>query len=332
MVLLIDGSSLLSTSFYGNVPREYLKCKTEEEYNVVLPKLLQTTDGIYTNGIYGFCKTLKKIETKYHPEYLAVAWDLNRNTFRRKMYPDYKAQRKPTRQELSSQFEYTQKLLDYIGIYSFGIDGLEADDLVGSMAKKYADQDVVILTKDHDQLQLIDSHTTVWLNAKVDDIIVELGIKQSDVPTHPEGYFPFDEKTFESYYGFKPIQIIDYKALAGDSSDNIPGIKGVGEKSATELIKEFGSVESIVDFITTADKKTLDAKKEEFKARGATRIPLKALSEDMVGGPNMGLLCKKLATIKTDVENIPNLEDIRYAPNDEKRTKIYNRLQFKSLL
>lgn len=332
MVLLIDGSSLLSTSFYGNIPREYLRAKTDEEYAAILPKLLQTDDGIYTNGIYGFCKVLKKIEAKYNPEYLAVAWDLNRNTFRRTMYADYKAQRKPTRMELHSQFAYTQKLLDYIGIYSFGVEGYEADDLIGSMAKKYADQDVVILTKDQDQLQLIDKHTTVWLNTKVDDVVVDLGLKQSEVPTHLDGYFPFNEEYFTKYYGFAPAQIIDYKALSGDASDNIPGIKGVGEKSAIELIKEFGSVEAIASFITTADAKAIEAKKNEFKARGASRIPMKALVTDMVGGPNMGLLCKQLATIKTDVKPLPELDEIKYTPDAKKREKMYARLQFKSLL
>ncbi len=175
-VLLIDGSSILSTCFFGNIPKEYLKAKTEEDYNMVLPKLLQTADGLYTNGIYGFCKILKKIEANFKPEYVAVAWDLSRQTFRREMYSDYKAQRKPTRPELSQQFGHMQKLLDYIGICSIGSEGVEADDLIGSMASKYKGEEIVILTKDQDQLQLISDSVSVWLlTSKFDDIVVEYG-------------------------------------------------------------------------------------------------------------------------------------------------------------
>lgn len=328
MIMLIDGSSILSTCFFGNIPKEYLRAKTDEEFEAILPRILQTHDGLYTNAIYGFCKILKKIDNLYKPEYMAIAWDLNRNTFRREMYSEYKAQRKPTRPELSQQFEHMQKLLNYIGIASFGIDGVEADDLIGSMAKKYKDQEIVILTKDQDQLQLISDNVTVWLNThKSDDIVVELGIKQADIPKHLDGTFPFNEEYFKEYYGFNPIQIIDFKALSGDASDNIPGIKGVGDKSAIALIKEFGSVEAILDFFKNSNEEEIEAKKAEFKNKGYSRIPVKALTED----DGIGLLSKKLATIKCDCE-VPELESIKYAPNVERRRKMYERLQFKSLI
>lgn len=331
MVLLIDGSSILTTCFFGNIPKEYLKAKTDEEYEMVLPKLLKTADGLYTNGIYGFCKILKKIEANIKPDYMAVAWDLNRNTFRRKMYPEYKAQRKPTRPELSQQFAHMQKLLDYIGICSIGVEGVEADDIIGSMATKYKGQEIVILTKDQDQLQLISDNVSVWLvTHKFNDIVVDLGMKQTEIPKHLDGAFPFNASYFKKYYGFEPIQMIDFKGLSGDASDNIPGVAGVGEKSAINLISEFGSVEAIMNFVLTASDEELNKKKDELKAKGFSRIPFKALKED-ANGDNMGLMSKKLATIKCDC-NVPELEALKYAPNIERRKKMYERLQFKSLL
>jgi DNA polymerase-1 len=331
MIMLIDGSSILSTCFFGNIPKEYLKAKTDEEYEAILPRILQTKDGLYTNAIYGFCKILKKIDNLYKPEYMAVAWDLNRNTFRREMYPEYKAQRKPTRPELSQQFEHMQKLLNYIGIASFGVEGVEADDLIGSMAKKYGDNEIVILTKDQDQLQLISDNVTVWLNThKSDDIVVDLGIKQTEIPKHLEGTFPFTPDYFKRYYGFEPIQMIDYKGLSGDSSDNIPGVAGVGDKSAIMLVSEFGSVENVINFVKNASDEDMNTKKAEMKAKGHSRVPFKALKEDAEGA-NMGLTSKVLATIKCDCE-VPELEDIKYAPNVERQKKMYERLQFKSLL
>lgn len=331
MVLLIDGSSVLTTCFFGNIPKEYLKAKTEEDFNLVLPKLLQTADGLYTNGIYGFCKILKKIEANFKPEYMAVAWDLNRQTFRREMYAEYKAQRKPTRPELSQQFGHMQKLLNYIGICSIGVEGVEADDLIGSMAAKYKGEQIVILTKDQDQLQLISDNVSVWLvTSKFDDIVVSLGLKQTEIPKHLDGSFPFNEEYFKKYYGFKPIQMIDFKALSGDASDNIPGVAGVGEKSATALISEFGSIDTVMEFISNASQEELEEKKKEMKLKGCSRVPFKALKDDS-DGDNLGLMSKKLATIKCDCE-VPALDTLKYAPNEDRRKKMYERLQFRSLI
>jgi DNA polymerase-1 len=331
-ILLIDGSSILSTCFFGNIPREYLKAKTDEEFKLVLPKLLQTQDGLYTNAIYGFCKILRKIEKNHRPDYMCIAWDLNRETFRRKIYPEYKAQRKKTRPELSSQFDHMQKLLKYVEIPTIVMDGYEADDIIGSMAEKYKnDVNVIILTKDQDSLQLIDDNVTVWLQtSKVDDIVCDLNIKQTEMANCLDKSFPFNKSRFEEYYGFKPVQMIDFKGISGDSSDNIPGIKGVGEKSALILIKEFGSIENLVNFLSTASKEDIENKKKELSNKGYKRIPFKAILED-INGDNLGLLSKTLATIKRDIE-VPELEELKFSPNKSKEKKIYERLQFKSLL
>lgn len=329
-VFLIDGSSVLSTCFYGNVPKEYLKCKTDEEYNVILPKLLQTKDGLYTNGIYGFCKILKKIEEKYNPEYLCVAWDLSRQTFRREFYSDYKANRSETRPELSTQFKQLQQLLEYVGIPSISLEGYEADDIIGTLAEKYKNEaEVIILTKDQDSIQLVDENVTVWLTTSKFEEICQC---VEDIPSGAfEKTFPFNPKYVESYYGFKPINMIDYKALSGDASDNIPGIKGVGEKSAIALVQEYETVEKIMEVFSNASDEDIQKIKDTFKNKGVSRLPIKALLAD-INGEKMGEKSKFLATIKRDLPNMPELSDVKYEPNAEKRIKIYSRLEFNSLL
>ena len=163
-LLLIDGSSLLSSSFYGNLPEEYKKAKTEDEYNKALPLLLHTSDGkYYTNGIYGFLRIMFKIIREHNPTHLAIAWDKSRNTFRKKLFPDYKAHRKAVRQELISQFDLTQKFLEYIGVQQFVFEDYEADDIIGTLSHKFSDEaSIIILSKDKDVLQLINDNTSVW--------------------------------------------------------------------------------------------------------------------------------------------------------------------------
>lgn len=332
-LLLIDGSSILTTCFYGNLPIEYMNAKTDEERDLALPKLLQTSDGIYTNAIYGFCKTLDKIKNNLKPDYITIAWDLNRETFRKKLYDKYKAHRKKTRQELSSQFIQMQKILEEMNITSIGINGYEADDIIGSIAEKHKnDVEIIILTKDQDALQLLGDNVSVWLTtSKVKNILNDLSMKKSDISyCSLDKTFPFTPETFEKYYGFKPTQIIDYKAISGDPSDNIPGISGVGEKSAINLIKEFGSLENIVDFLKDASESDIEEKKKELKNKGITRVPFKAIIDD-IKNENLGLLSKKLATIKKDIK-VPELKELRFKINEEKRKEIYERLQFKSLL
>jgi len=331
-VLLIDGSSVLTTCFFGNIPKEYLKAKTDAEFDALLPKILQTVDGVYTNAIYGFCKILRKIENEHKPDYMVIAWDLNRETFRRVLYPQYKAHRKKTRPELSSQFDHMQKLLKYINIPSIVMDGYEGDDLIGSMAEKYKkNAEVIILTKDQDALQLIDDNVTVWLTtSKVNDIVCDLKIKQSDIADCLDRSFPFNASRFEEYYGFKPIQMIDYKGMSGDTSDNIPGIRGIGEKSATSLINEFGSIENMLSFVSSASELDLENKKKELKLKGFSRVPFNAIIND-INGDNNGILSKTLATIRRDLV-VPDLDTIKFAPDKAKQKKIYERLQFKSLI
>lgn len=331
-VMLIDGSSILSTCFFGNLPNEYLKAKSEEEFEKILPKILQTKDGFFTNGIFGFCRILKKIEEKHKPDYLAVAWDVNRNTFRKELYSEYKAHRKETRKELSTQFETMKKLLDFIGIYSIVDEGFEADDIIGSMAEKYKkDVHVIIVSKDRDVLQLIDENVDVWLlTSKTDDILEKLNLSKDDIGDCLDRCFPFDYKRFKDYYGITPSQLIDLKAVCGDKSDNIPGIPGVGEKTAEYLLKEFLCLENVIHFLNSNSQQEIDEKQNKIKALGCTRFSFKPIIND-IHGENLGLMSKRLATIKTDLV-VPDLIELIFNPNTNKRKRIFERLEFESLL
>ena len=182
-LLIIDGSSLLSTQFYGNLPPAVLMAKTVEEKEKYFPKIMQTSGGVYTNGVYGFLRYLLKILRQLKPTCLAVTWDLTRETFRRRMYPEYKANRTETIVPLRQQFALCQDLLRRIGIKQYMSVEYEADDFSGSLAAAFeSEMPVTILTKDHDYLQLADDRTTIWLlqqsQKKADELFVKFGNKK----------------------------------------------------------------------------------------------------------------------------------------------------------
>ena len=163
-LLLIDGSSLLTTQYYGNLPREILFAKTDEEKKKFYHKIMQTKTGIYTNAIYGFMRTVLKIIKEQKPKYIAVAWDKSRNTFRREIYSEYKGNRGETPKPLKDQFILCEELLEKMGIRQFMDDRFEADDFCGSLSKKFENTlPVKILTKDNDYLQLVTDKTNLWI-------------------------------------------------------------------------------------------------------------------------------------------------------------------------
>lgn len=326
-LLLIDGSSLLSSSFYGNVPAEYRYAKTDEEKDAALPKLLHTSNGIYTNGVYTMMKSMLNTIEKCKITHIAVAFDLTRDTFRKKLYPEYKAQRKEIRPELKSQFALAQEVLKEMGIPVFAYSEYEADDIIGTIAKNFEeDIPVFIWTKDQDQLQLIDENIRVWLITTKTDVLFTEHNLNKDMYCIPNGAFEYTSLYLEEDYFVTPEQIIDRKAIEGDASDNIPGIKGVGEKAVIPLLKEFGTVEGIYDYIEDNSDEDI---KEMFKALDIKRSPLKALRE----GKDMALMCKKLATIKTDIQELKSmqLQDLELNISKENKQKIFNRLEFKSI-
>lgn len=321
-LVLIDGSSLLSTSFFGNLPRDWYTTGNTEG-------IMKTSSGLFTNGVYTMTKVLLNILEKQKPTHMAIAWDISRNTFRREIYPEYKAHRKETKPELGEQFGTAQRLIEALGLKNFKLEQFEADDIIGTLAKRFEDEvPVYIWTKDQDALQLVSENTRVWLNtskAKEKYDSRNIDVKMFNLP---DGVFEFTPVTFEEEYEIKPIQIIDMKAIEGDSSDNIPGVKGVGPSSVIPLLKEYGSVENIYEVIHDTDEKELA---DFFKhSLGIKRSPIKNLKL----GEESAMLSKRLATIKTDIAvyDSLSLDELKVEFNTEGAKKIFEELEFKSLL
>ncbi len=248
-LLAVDGNSILNRAFYGI-------------------KLLSTKNGDYTNGIYGFLSILLKITADVEPDAVAIAFDLRAPTFRHKRYEGYKAQRKGMPEELAQQLPILKELLGYLGYAMVECEGYEADDILGTLAAACTRAQVpcVIATGDKDSLQLIGDYVTVRLAS------TKMGQPDSSV---------YDTAAFRERYGVDPIQLIDLKALMGDSSDNIPGVKGIGEKGAIQLISQYGSVEALYERL------------DEIELKPAMRAKLEA-------GREMAFLSKELATICCD--------------------------------
>ena len=210
-LLAIDGNSILNRAFYGI-------------------KLLSNKNGVFTNAIFGFMNIYLKNYADVQPDAVAVAFDLRSPTFRHKAAAYYKANRKGMPEELAQQLPIVKELLRLMGIKVVECEGYEADDVLGTLSKSCSNKgdQCYVLTGDRDSLQLIDENVTVLLATNKETI----------------RYTP---DRFREDYGFEPIKLIDLKALMGDSSDNIPGVAGIGEKTASALIKEFGSLEELYE-------------------------------------------------------------------------------------
>ena len=249
-LLAIDGNSIINRAFYGI-------------------KLLTTKDGQYTNAVYGFINILNRLIETEKPDGVAVAFDLKSPTFRHKMYSEYKAGRKGMPEELASQMPIMKEWLKLAGYTCVECEGYEADDILGTFADicENSEHECVISTGDRDSLQLVSEHTRVLLAA------TRMG-KTEIINYTPEALF---EK-----YGLTPPQMIELKALMGDSSDNIPGVAGVGEKTATDLITRFGSVDNIYADLENLDikdgvrKKLADGKESAYLSRELGTICRKA--------------------------------------------------------
>ena len=211
-LVLIDGNSLLNRAFYAT-------------------PVFTTRDGRPTNAIFGFTKLLIKIWADLKPQYTIVAFDLKAPTFRHKMYDGYKATRKPMPEELAAQVEPLKNLLSEMKIAMCAKEGLEADDVIGTLSKKL-DVHSYIYTGDRDSYQLVDDKTDVYFTKRGVSDLLKLSLKN------------FKEETW-----LMPPQIVDLKALMGDKSDNIPGVAGIGEKTARTLIEKYGSVEGVYENI-----------------------------------------------------------------------------------
>ncbi len=222
-LMVIDGNSILNRAFYGIRP-------------------LSTRDGLYTHAVFGFLTTLLRLREEEKPDALCVTFDLHAPTFRHKAEVSYKATRKPMPEELRVQVPVMKEVLDALRIPRYELEGWEADDLIGTISRKCeaGNWDCVVVTGDKDSLQLITDHTKVKL------VSTRMGQTTTKDMT-PE--------TFRDQYGFDPIHMIDLKALMGDSSDNIPGVPGIGEKTAMDLIQKYGSIDTLYGKLPDIDAK-----------------------------------------------------------------------------
>lgn len=338
MFLVIDGSSMLTTEYYANLPNEIRFEKDIEKQKQFYDKILHNSKGEYTNALYGMTKRLLSIIKKQHPEYLAVVFDQTRNTFRRELYPDYKAQRKATPEPLKMQREAMEKILSDLGIVCLTSPTYEADDLAGSIIRRFESKDLSLrfFTKDHDYLQLISDYTRGWMFQTTEEGVQSLsdaflsvyGVAYEECNL-PDRVFEFVRDTVYGVEGVYPEQIVDKKALCGDSSDNIPGVKGVGDTSVIPLLNEYKTIEGIYEAIDDCKDEKAEKELAAFwkNALGIKRSPLKLLKENRA----MAVLSKQLATIKTDCEVPDTLADYRYRIDPDKLNEILTYYEFASL-
>lgn len=280
-LVLIDGNSLSFRAFYA------------------LP-LLSNHAGIHTNAVYGFAMLLEKIIKEEKPNHFLVAFDAGKTTFRHSKYSEYKGGRQKTPPELSEQFPYIRQLLDAYHIKRYELDNYEADDIIGTLSRQADEEDfeTIIITGDRDLTQLATDNVTIYYTKK--------GV------TDVDHYTP--KFLAEKYNGLVPKQIIDMKGLMGDTSDNIPGVAGVGEKTAIKLLNQFESVEGVYEHI------------EEVTA--------KKLKEKLINSKDDALMSKDLATINVHSPIEVSLEDTKLTLQDDTTEKIelFKKLEFKQLL
>lgn len=279
-IILVDGNNLLFRSYYATA---------------YTGNIMRNREGFPTNGLYGFVNMINKIIAEENPKYMMVAFDVGK-TFRHEKYDRYKDGRKETPEELKMQFPVAKKILTAMGIKYLECAGYEADDIIGTISL-WCDNDpkyeALIVSSDKDLLQLISDETTVKLLKMKDHIMM-------------------DKNTFSSMYGFEPIKMIDLKALMGDASDNIPGVKGIGEKTAIKLLCQYGSLDDIY--------KNID------DIKGATH-------EKLVEGKEDAYYSKDLVTIYREVPLSISFSDLLYrGENADELINIYNDLEFYSLL
>ena len=266
-VILVDGNNLMFRSYFATA------------YS---GSIMRNSKGQATNALYGFVSMINKIIEEEHPQYMVVAFDIGKN-FRHEKYSEYKAGRNATPDDLKSQMPIARQILECMGIKYLEAEGYEADDIIGTLAKEAdldPDYDGLIISSDHDLMQLISP---------------VVGMKM----LKPKGSVYYTVDSFREEYGFDPIKIIDLKALMGDSSDNIPGVKGIGEKTAKSLMQEYGSLDGVyenIDSIKGKMKEKLEADKENayFSYELATiyrDVPIEVeLSELTYDGPNFASL------------------------------------------
>lgn len=277
-LILIDGNSIIYRAFFAMPP-------------------LTNSNGQHTNAVYGFTNMLLRLIQEQKPSHILVAFDAGKQTFRHEGYKDYKGGREKTPPELSEQFPLLRELLDGFGIAHFESEGFEADDIIGAVSKRAEDegQQVLVVTGDKDMLQLVSDRVKVALTRK--------GVTEVE----PYGYAEIEER-----YGLKPEQITDLKGLMGDASDNIPGVPGIGEKTALKLLHQYGTVEEVL------------AKTDELKGK---------MKENLVNHAEDARMSKRLATIFREMPVDRTWEDMVFnGLSGDKAVPVLKKLEFKSLI
>ncbi len=259
-MMILDGSSMLVRAYFATA---------------YPGRPIRSHNGVFTNAVFGFLNMMFSALNQFSPTHLFVAWDVSRDTFRKSLYPEYKGTRGELPAELLAQFDTMQEVLGAMGIAEYMHEDYEADDIIGSMAEKSKKEglSVLILTGDKDALQLTSEGIKVG--------IMRRGMADIDVYTPQQLW---DE------YGLSPVQMIDVKSLMGDASDNIPGVPGIGAKTATRLIREHGSLEKVLENASSFTGK---------------------LRERLETHADLAILCKKLATIALDVPLPHGVDDCR---------------------
>ena len=268
---IIDGSSLLYRAFYA------------------LPPTMTSPDGVPTNAVYGFLRMLLSLYRELDPAYVAVTFDKDRQTFRTEMYDGYKATRKPAPAELVPQFDLILEVMHVMGVAVYSLSGYEGDDVLGTLSARYEKElPVAIVTGDRDALQLASDRTTVYLMQK--------GISSMSEMT---------PKAVEEKYGITPSQVIDMKALMGDTADNIPGVPGIGEKTALKLLTQYKTLDNLYAHVN------------EIKG---------AQGKKLAAGKDMAYLSYKLAAIKRDVPMETTLEEMAQPVHISEMKELFSRL------
>lgn len=272
--IIIDGNSLANRAYYA---MPYLSNKNKQP----------------SGAVFGFANLITKLIVEQKPTYVAVAFDHARKTFRNEIFAEYKGTRKETPQDLKDQFPVIKKMLEIMGVRVFEFEGIEADDIIGTISNQSHQQNILV-SGDRDLLQLISDNTNVWLTRK--------GVTDIEI---------FDEKNLQEKWGVSPSGVVELKALMGDSSDNIPGVAGVGEKTALSLLHEYGDLDGVYENLDKINGK---------------------LFEKLENGKQSAYMSKQLATIKCDCDINFSLEDCKYRfPFSQEVRDFFDEWDFRSL-
>jgi DNA polymerase-1 len=319
-LVLLDSSAIIHRAYHGLPP-------------------LSTHDGVLVNAVYGYITTYFKVIDEFKPKYIVATFDEKGPTIRHHEYKEYKAHRPALPDDLIKQFQYVKDVCKVLNIPVISLRGYEADDVIGTIVQKIRNSKseilnkskiqisnnknhsklkayslqlmTIIVTGDMDALQLVNDNVLVYSMSR--------GIKKAEI---------YDEAKVKEKYGFLPNQLIDYKALRGDPSDNIPGVPGVGEKTATTLIQSFGTLENLYKQILNLKPETLN--KSEIQNPNILKLKIKNL---LIEYKDQAFMSKKLATIIKDVPIDFNLSDALTHDYDKKKAEaLFRKLEFKSLI